>query len=181
MTARQHPSTRWPTGHVGWTYAGVAQLQGRATTFLAEGVARGERLMFVADDPRPDLWPRALVDEGRLVVLSTSEVYGSTRTVVAETQRVTFEAALDQALADGFTGLRVAADNTALVEGAERLAAWMDWEDTADGMMRVRPITGLCTFDRSRTDPITLRTVMGVHRQVATPDASEPGETAALR
>ncbi len=171
MTARRDQVTHWPTGHIGWIYAGVAEFQGRATTFLSEGAARGERLMLVADDPRTDLWPRALVDERRLIVLSTCDVYGPERTVDPGAQRATFDAALREALADGYAGLRVAADSTSLVEGPERLAAWMRWEEEADGLMRVEPITGLCSFDRARVDPATLHTVMAVHRQGPTPGA----------
>jgi len=130
---------RWPTGHLAWFFDGIGEFEGAATTFLAEGAARGERLMVVADDPRPDLWPQALIERGDLIVASTTETYGPERQVVAETQRHTFEAALAEARALGYSGLRIAADNTSLISGPERLEAWKDWESVADRFMAENP------------------------------------------
>jgi MEDS: MEthanogen/methylotroph, DcmR Sensory domain len=103
---------RWPTGHSGWLFEGMAQFEGRITSFLAEGAARGERLMFVADDPEPKLWPSKLVERGELVVASTAEIYGPERMVTPASQRQTFAMAMAEALAKGYSGLRIAADNT---------------------------------------------------------------------
>ena len=157
-------SDRWPTGHLGWVFTGSAEFEGRIGSFLAEGAARHERLMVVADDPSPHLWPRALLDRGALVVASTAEVYGPDRTVDPIAQRITFEDAVAQATSSGFTGIRVAADNTSLTLGVERLAAWVRWEDEADHLMQVLPITGLCAFDRTRVDAETLAAVEDAHR-----------------
>jgi hypothetical protein len=174
VTARRPSPPAWPTGHIGWSYSGLPEFHGRAASFLSEGAARDERIMFVADDPRPELWPRQLVDEGQLVVLSTAEIYGAERAVAASAQRATFEAALEEALGDGYAGLRVAADNTSLIEGQDRLTAWMGWEEEADSLMQAKPITGLCSFDRTRVDADTLRRVMGIHRRnAAGPDRAD--------
>lgn len=56
---------------------------------------------------------------------STAEVYGPAAIVDPRMQRRAFEAALVEAISLGFAGLRVAADNTSLVVGPERRAAWM--------------------------------------------------------
>ncbi len=150
-------------GHLGWAYDGVSEFESRVGSFLAEGDARRERLILVADDPKVSLWPKELLDRGVLVLLSTSEVYGTDRIVDAPSQRATFEATLAEALSLGFTGMRVVADNTSLIAGPDRLGAWMRWEDEADRLMRASPITGLCAFDRTRCDPETLRSCMEVH------------------
>lgn len=173
-TVRPRPVPRWPVGHLGWAFAGLAEFEGRTSSFLAEGRARGERLIFVADDPRAGLWPSDLVERGALLVLSTAEVYGPERMVVASTQQATFEEALADALALGFTGLRVAADNTSLTVGADRLEAWRRWEEQADLLMQSRPITGLCAFDQTRIDTGTLDTVMSLHRTGPPPLFDEP-------
>lgn len=156
-------AAHWPRGHIGWAFTGMPEFEGRAASFLAEGVARRERLMFVADDPDVGLWPKGLIGQGALLVVSTAEIYGTETIVDACTQRVAFEAALAEAISLGFTGLRVVADNTSLVAGPDRLAAWMRWEAEAGHMMQGKPITGLCAFDRTRTDAETLRVVMSLH------------------
>ena len=119
--------------------------------------------MVVADNPRPDLWPQALIERGDLIVASTTETHGPERQVVAETRRHTFEAALAEARALGYSGLRVAADNTSLISGPERLEAWKDWESVADRFMAENPVTGMCAFDRSRAQACTVAALRRLH------------------
>ena len=160
----------WSTGHGSYAFAGIAAFEGGATSFLAEGARRNERLMLVADDPRRDLWPKSLIDRGDLVIASTAEVYGAMRMVDAVSQREIFALALSEALQMGYGGIRVAADNTSLIEGSERLEAWGGWETLAEEFMATSPMTSLCSFDRSRIDAGTLRAVLEMHRIVVSRD-----------
>jgi hypothetical protein len=154
----------WPSGHLGWILSGVPRFESGATTFLAQGAARGERQMFLADNPVVEQWPKDLVDRGELVIASVTEIYGPDRMVAATSQRETFAAALADALSAGYTGIRVAADNSSLVDTPERLQAWLAWEEVADRFMAENPVTGLCAFDRTRVGSATLSEVMGTHR-----------------
>lgn len=81
------------------------------------------------------------------MVASVTEIYGPDRTVAATSQRDTFAAELAEALSEGYTGIRVAADNSSLVDTPERLQAWLEWEEVADRFMAENPVTGLCAFD----------------------------------
>lgn len=155
--------SRWPTGHLGWAFARREQFEGVVTSFLSEGAALGERLLLITDDPEPHLWPGELVDQGDLLIKSTEQAYGEDRVVHPPTQRATFLADLDEAFRLGYAGLRVAADNTSLALGPERLEAWLRWESEADEVIRTHAITGLCAFDRSRLDAGSLHTLVGVH------------------
>lgn len=156
-------SRRWPTGHFSWVFKGEEQFEGGATSFLAEGAARGERLMIVSDDPSPDLWPERLVEQRALMISSTTEVYGASRVVDAAVQRETFASALAEALSEGYSGIRVAADNTSLTSDPERLEAWMRWEEVADRFMAENPVTGMCGFDRQRATSGTLHRLSSLH------------------
>lgn len=162
-------TVRRPPRHFGWIYARLAEVESRASTFLAAGLGRGERLMYVADDPHPQQWPTTLVDRRDLLVLSSSEAYGPDRIVDADAQRSRFESALAEALADGYAGMRVFADNTSFVDGPERLAAWMRWEEEAERFMAGRPFTGMCAFDGTRIGAEALEVVTAAHRQMASP------------
>lgn len=155
--------SRWPAGHLGWAFARQEQFEGAVTSFLAEGATLRERLVLITDDPNPNLWPDELLDEGDLLILSTGDVYGEDGIVHADSQRAAFRTTLEEARRLGYAGLRVAADNTSLTLGPERLEAWLRWETEADDLMRTHPITGLCAFDRSRLDAGTLHTLLGVH------------------
>jgi MEDS: MEthanogen/methylotroph, DcmR Sensory domain len=153
----------WPSGHTGWVFSGVSTFQAGATTFLAQGAARGERQMFLADDPVVGQWPNDLVDRGELVIASVTDIYGPDRMVAATFQRETFATALAEALSEGYTGIRVAADNSSLIDTPERLQAWLAWEEVADRFMAENPVTGLCAFDRTRIEAATLSEVVGSH------------------
>lgn len=163
-STRARSAARWPTGHIGWVYRGMPEFEGRVASFLAEGHTRRERQVFIADDPRASLWPKHLMARGSLIVLSTAEVYGPERIADPATQRTAFESFLVEARALGYTGIRVAADNTSLTSGPDRLEAWLRWEHEADLLMHAHPITRLCAFDQTRSDPLTLEAVMSVHQ-----------------
>lgn len=156
-----------PTSHIGWAFTGASEFESRASTFLAEGLARQERLIYVADDPNVEQWPEESVKRGDLLIRSTSEIYGPQRVVNASSQRATFEDALSDALHSGYTGLRVVADNTSLIDGPVRLAAWMRWESEAERFITENPVVGLCAFDRVRADAEDLQTAVSAHRAIA--------------
>jgi hypothetical protein len=76
---------------------------------------------------------------------------------------LTFEQTLADALRDGFCGIRVAADNTSLIGSPEQLDAWLAWETVAEAFIDENPVTGLCSFDRTRLAAETLAAVSGAH------------------
>ena len=154
-----------PHDHIGWAFSGPEEFARVAGDFLREGRELGEQLMFVADDPARPAYAElaasfAAADFG---VASIADVYGASGIVDAATQRATFATALKQALTDGYTGIRVAADNTSLVQTPERFKAWMHWELVADGFMSANRVTGLCGFDRTAVNVDTLRHLVTLH------------------
>ncbi len=155
-----------PNDHIGWVFSGPDQFAHLASPFLAEGASLNERLMYVAPDPNPgslaDLVD-VISDRDALQVASITEVYGSTGVVDASSQRATFVEVLREALADGYSGIRVAADNSSLVLDPERLEAWIGWEFVADRFMSENPVTGLCAFDQQLVDVDTLRHLATLH------------------
>ena len=119
--------------------------------------------MFLTDDPVVEQWPKDLVDRGELVIASITDIYGPDRMVDAASQRETFATSLAEALSEGYSGIRVAADNSSLVGTPEQLRMWLAWEEVADRFMAENPVTGLCAFDRTRVAPTTLAEVTRTH------------------
>lgn len=154
-----------PHDHVGWAFSGQDEFDALAAAFLTEGAALGELLMYVAADPSPaaERGLRHAFGASAVQVASVAEVYGASGMVDAAAQRATFAAVLAGALDDGFTGIRVAADNTPMVTDERRLAAWMRWELTADRFMSDNQVTGLCAFDREKVDVGRLRHLAMLH------------------
>jgi hypothetical protein len=154
-----------PHDHIGWVFSGPDQFATLARRFLADGAVVGERLLYVVEDPAPD-GPGGLdhlIDSGVLQVSSVEETYGASGVVDAVRQRAIFAQALAQAHAEGFTGIRVAADNTRLMTDDRRFQAWLRWELVADRFMSEYPVTGLCAFDRERVDIDRLRHTATLH------------------
>lgn len=164
-----------PDDHIGWIFEGEAGFERLACPFLAEGAARGERLMYISESPRPATRSRLLNHYGPRVitVARTAEVYGESGVVDPDAQRARFAAALADALSAGFSGLRVAADNTRLVSDDERLEAWIRWEHVAHRFMDANPVTGLCAFDGQRIDVNRLRHLSTLH-PLSTAATAEP-------
>jgi DcmR-like sensory protein len=151
--------------HIGWVFSGHDQFATLARKFLADGAAMDERLIYVAEDP-DGAGPGGLdhlIDAGVLQVTSVAEIYGPSGIVDAHRQRATFAGALAQAQAEGYAGIRVAADNTPLLNGERRFQAWLRWELVADRFMSENPVTGLCAFDREQIDIDRLRHTATLH------------------
>jgi len=142
-------------GHACWGFDDVADLQTAAAAFLAEGAELGQRLMFVGG-PEAEAMVRetdpmkSCVQGGTLQVAPFDAIYPGGRRMANADQLAMYAGATDQALADGFTGLRVLAEVTDL---ASPDGAWQDqvgWESHADRYMATRPLAALCCFDRRR-------------------------------
>lgn len=161
-----------PHDHIGWVFAGEAGFEELACPFLAEGAARGERLMYVSGTPRPATAARLRDRYGSRVITiaRTADVYGESGIVDPVVQRAMYAAVLADALAAGFSGIRVAVDSTPLVTDETRLAAWIRWEHVADRFMADNPATGLCAFDGQRVDVNRLRHLSTLHPLAAAAD-----------
>ncbi|HEU4658102.1 MAG TPA: MEDS domain-containing protein [Capillimicrobium sp.] len=158
--------------HVCWSYDDESALRAAAVTFLREGAELGLRLAYVADRPADallaDLAPLpdrdVLVERGALLVLPLGDRYDVGRPIDAEEQASRYEDALHQAWADGFAGLRIVADGTALARDPARRAALARWEQLADERVAAgRPISALCAYDRRVLGDGAIDDVLCVH------------------
>ncbi|MFI1994491.1 MEDS domain-containing protein [Actinoplanes sp. NPDC020271] len=159
--------------HVGWAFARSADFRAVAGQFLDDGLASQERVLYVAGPgtPAPAVLDDAVAD-GRAEVASVAELYGADRPVEPERQVSTFAAEVERALADGWTGLRVAADITSLVRTERQRAAWIRYEHLVDAFIAATPLAGLCGFDRRVLGEAALAEVSCLHPAL-TPDSSD--------
>lgn len=140
------------SGHVSWAYADDSSFHRAATEFLADGLRLGQRLLYVTSEPRESqraaLAPLGdvgcLLERGELIVSGIDDAYDIGRPIDPEAQLGAYAAITGPALADGFTGLRVAADATALVSDAALREAHVRWESFADRYMAGHPLAALC-------------------------------------
>jgi anti-anti-sigma regulatory factor len=138
-------------------YADDDELCDLATIFVADGLADGQRVVCVVNghmeqlrEALGDLGPDRLAAEGALELLVVDDVYGD-GPLDAEAQMRTFSEAVARAQADGFTGLRVLADNTPLLfDRPDGSRAYLRWESVCEPFIASRQLIGLCCFDTRR-------------------------------
>lgn len=166
------------TDHVCWVYEDARDLESAAGRFLAGGLARGERVLLVGDEVTDavhrDLLPfggtDALAGTGALEVLDLTAAYQRTEPFTPEQQLEFYGAATRRARADGFAGLRVVAEVTALAADPATRAPLVRWEHLADHFVaQAAGFTAMCAYrgDLSRE---VLDEIAAVHPVVHGPE-----------
>lgn len=156
--------------HVCWAYDEPREFHSAVGEFLAEGLTQRLRVCYVADGNPAALWEH-LEDLGTsnraaVQVLSIGERY-ATGTVIEPVYQVqVFAAAMEEALAAGFLGLRVAADMTSLVRTPEQLDAVARYEHLVDRYMINKPLSGLCGFNKVELGEETVAQLACLHPTV---------------
>ena len=141
-----------------------------ATAVEVFDAARGSReaLLLMADGGHLDLLADLpdrddLIASGRLRLVRTADAYPDrdpARLAAA------FSATLRGVLADGWTGMRVVADNTPLARGNDgAFADWLRWEHVTHRWQQHEPVVGVCWFDTDVVGPQRLTQLAQVHPQ----------------
>ncbi|MEV5297610.1 MEDS domain-containing protein [Amycolatopsis methanolica] len=154
--------------HLCWGYEDPAEFRSRVREFLAEGLALGQRVCYAGTGPVPRLMADldGIVDgdeasrRGALRVLSLDDLGALGDPHV---RLRTYAKATEAALADGYRGLRVAADVTGLLQSPTRLNSLARFEHLADGYSAVHPFSALCGYDRRKLDRPTLALLSALH------------------
>jgi hypothetical protein len=171
-----------PADHVCWVYDDAHALDAAAGRFLAGGLARGERLLVVGEgmvgtldrETLPFGGTEALLATGALEILDLTGASDGAEEFTAEQQLAFYDEATRRARADGFTGLRVAAEGTALAADPATRPALVHWEHLADDFVaRGSGFTALCAY-RGDLCREALHEVASVHPVVHGPDGVPP-------
>lgn len=168
-----------PHDHTVWFGDGADDLYAMAREAFVEGVRRNEKLLFVASAPDASklhgIGVERLLDDGQLEVLEITAVYGGGTDFSASAQLATFQHVLADALADGYSGIRVVADNTSLAQGDDAsFQRWLAWEQLTDHFQAESMVTGICFFDSSALSAERLADVAALHPVRAEADAVQP-------
>jgi MEDS: MEthanogen/methylotroph, DcmR Sensory domain/STAS domain len=174
------PATR--EDHVCWVYDDEEAFAEIARQYLTEGLAAGERLLCVgagvlsgvrsAGGPLADT--AGLQARGALQVLDVRAAYEAGGAFVPEQQLAFYDAATRQAVADGYTGLRVVAELSDLAADPARRTGLLAWEHLADDFIgHGSGMIALCAYRRD-LDGAALADVASVHPLVHTPDGGPP-------
>jgi anti-anti-sigma factor len=132
-----------------------------AATFVGQGLAAGDQLLYVASEDQVDGLVRSLSQHldaaqalvtGQLLTSSFEGAYGSSRPdlhAVADGFRV----AAQQAQKSGFPGLRVAARMDELAGLLGSMDEVVSWERMATHLQRELQVSSVCLYDTHRLEP----------------------------
>lgn len=143
--------------HVCWRYDDTAEFRARAIEFLVDGVLAGQRVLYVGpatpDALLADLRGNPVLTEalayGTATVADVTATYPGGVAVDPFTQAAAYAEATEQAVTDGFTGFRVAADATSLVRTPAQAETFARYEHLVDRYTAHRPFAAMCAYDRA--------------------------------
>jgi anti-anti-sigma factor len=167
-----------PADHLCWVYEDGPEFDGAVAQFAAGGLDRGERLLLVGERIVESLHTRrddvdALIARGALETRTLDGAYDSTTEFAPDEQLAFYQAEIRRAHADGFTGLRVVAEVSALADDEHR-AALVRWEHVADDFAASGSgFSAMCAY-RADLGTEALSDVAAVHPLVHAHDGVPP-------
>ena len=160
----------------------VLQLDRIAATFVGQGLAAGDQLLYVAPDEHveallrmlpPHVRARDALDSGQLLVSSFAEAYGARRPDDLGTIADGFRAAAGEARKSGFPALRVAARMDELAPFLGSIEEVVLWERMATTLQRELGVSSVCLYDAGRLDHGDGALIAREHAGMA-PDLDDP-------
>ena len=162
--------------HVCLYYESPAEQLAVVSAYIRQGLTRQERCLYVAHDRALHEVGVALQDagidlaherhRGALVLQTADDVYLTDRRFDCDAMVGFFADAVEQALNDGFTGLRTTSEMTWVPDGAPGAERAFEHESLMNEFYPDSHALGLCQYDRLRMRPETLDEALKTHPHV---------------
>lgn len=144
--------------HVCWVYEDEASWRNAAAIHLHEGARAGDRLLYVADARETDLIAdlislpsrEEMLASGQLGVASTADTLGLAAGFDSARQVQILRHEALSAAANGYRGLRLVVEGTALATKQADMHRFAAYEMTVDGMVASSPLSLMCGYDEGR-------------------------------
>jgi hypothetical protein len=162
--------------HVCTFYSSREEQIGAAVDFIRDGLASGNRCLYVCCDQTPEEFGeelrRAGIDteaeraRGALTLVTKSDAHLQDGVFDAARMIELIAAELDVALKNGFEGLRGAGDMTWLLDEAPGAAELLGYEALLNYFFSNKRAAALCQYDRNRLPAKVLETCLATHPHV---------------
>jgi anti-anti-sigma regulatory factor len=137
-----------------WVHGDSRDYRPRLTEFFGEGLARGLQVAYLGAGNVEELREHLdrFIDVGPLLtredirIISFDEIYRAGEPVVPAEVMKKYAAATQEALADGYQGLRISADVTDLVRAPEQQDAFARFEFLLERYSSRNPLSALCEY-----------------------------------
>jgi MEDS: MEthanogen/methylotroph, DcmR Sensory domain len=165
-----------PQEHLCWAFQDATSYRTQVWHFLHAGLDAGQRVFLITAEGglpvEPALTPTAIgaaLSSGAARLVPVESIY---RPGTDPARPVDFyRSAVQQALADGFTGLRVATETNGELMRGTAIDVVARLEGVIDRALAPQPFTALCGYDAASIDPAVLRRLSSVHPASNVPDA----------
>ena len=152
-----------PQDHFCWVHGDPSDYCPRLTEFFSDGLERGLRVAYLGSGSAGELQEHLgrHIDVGpqqarqAIQVIPVEEIYGAGGPVDPAEVIKKYAAATQQALTDGYQGLRVSADVTDLVRAPERQDAFAQCEFLLERYSSRHPLSAMCGYHRELGDAVT--------------------------
>jgi anti-anti-sigma regulatory factor len=149
--------------HLCWVHADPRDYRPRLTEFFTEGLDRGLQVAYLGGGNLEDLREHLdrFIDVGPLLttealrIISSDEIYRVGEPVDPAEVMNKYAAATQEALTDGYQGLRIGADMTDLVRAPEQQDAFARFEFLLERYSSRHPLSVLCEYRLELGDAVT--------------------------
>lgn len=173
LSSRSVGSLR-PGDHVCFAYDSDAEHEAVLSSFVVDGLERNERVLCFSDDQPPaqiltKLERRGVdtsrhIGRGQLTIATACESYLAMGSFDPAACIEGWYREAGRAIADGYSGIRVAGDMAWVMRGVPGAELLLDYEKRIQAeVFPSRLVTGMCEIDRRRFDESAAQALMGVH------------------
>ena len=179
MTETQIPTgvTASPRSHICGFYESEEEHKALLTSFLLQGLERGERVVYVTDvHPAETILGYlqdagvdgdAAIARGQLVFQTAQETYLQGDRFDPDRMLALLRAETERALADGFTGLCITGEMSWALRGMPGTEQLLEYEARVNDLLPDLPFVGLCQYDRRQFSPEFVLDMLWQHPLVA--------------
>ena len=160
------------TDHLALLYESRDERFAAVIPFLRQGLERGERCLYLADETPTEAIVDALresgvdadaaLESGALSIVSVEETLLGNGSFDVEESLAVLEEAVDAAT-DEFEGLRIASEETWLLRADEALREFATLKARMNEVLRDEPCIALCQYDRDQFPADILHDVIETH------------------
>lgn len=163
--------------HICLIYDTPAEQLAVAVDYIADGLRKNERCLYSAATAdgleefsraltAAGIDARAAAREGRLLLLTKDDAHLQPGYFDAEAMLHLLSARVEEALNDGYTGLRTCGDMSWLLDEAPGSEQVIDYEALLNAFFRSVRATGMCQYDASRIPAGPLHHALATHPSV---------------
>ncbi|MGH3597748.1 MAG: MEDS domain-containing protein [Mycobacterium sp.] len=149
-----------PFGHLAWGYRDRAEFLSRAAEFIGDGLRHNQYIAYAAEGTREALRSElaempgigAHLDSGAVNAIPAEEYFvylPGTDVIDADGAVAKYLAGVEQAIANGYAGVRAVSDVTPVARTSEQRDALARLEYLIDQQVAVLPVSALCAYDLS--------------------------------